>query len=523
MGCELPVVAGTREAREAPAVKTNLCLVLLLAGCGDSKATPDAPTAADASATPDATLGFTPECKTMPQPAQPFTKAVDFGPVTAGSLAGWDPNGRWFLTGVKVGSVSSFFFQKTGAQVIVDRDLSAPGTIDDDAVFQRSAFVQGGTSYVIAKRVANRLSDGTLRADRAVCDGGMCRVCTAQMIRATHNNGEAEGDHLTLVGQLNDPSWGPGYTFNVRVAGTLAYLIRQDGLHIIETTDPAHPVQVGHYARPQAGYSNDVKIVDAGGKRYALIADYPTDVVDVTNPSAPQLAAQIAEEAHTVAVEARGGKVYAYFGNYNGTCPIYDVTNPAVPTKLGSYHTPGMLVHDLSVANGIAYLNAWDAGFLIVDFTTPATPVLRGTYGPTPTLTSHSNWTTIAGGRHIALHGEEAYGAHLQVIDIDAASPTFMHPFASYKTRDYVSVHNIMAFGSKAYFSYYQDGIRVLDIANPAQPALVGYYNTWDPQAAYTTSGFFEGAVGLDVDLSRHLVFVADSPRGLLILSDTTP
>ena len=29
-------------------------------------------------------------------------------------------------------------------------------------------------------------------------------------------------------------------------------------------------------------------------------------------------------------------------------------------------------------------------------------------------------------------------------------------------------------------------------------------------------------SVGLDVDMTRHLVFVADSPRGLLILQDTT-
>ena len=80
-----------------------------------------------------------------------------------------------------------------------------------------------------------------------------------------------------------------------------------------------------------------------------------------------------------------------------------------------------------------------------------------------------------------------------------------------------------MAFGHKAYFTHYQDGVRVLDLSDPSHPALVGYYNTWDPQADYTTSAFFEGAVGLDVDLARKLVFVADSPRGLLILRDDTP
>jgi hypothetical protein len=127
------------------------------------------------------------------------------------------------------------------------------------------------------------------------------------------------------------------------------------------------------------------------------------------------------------------------------------------------------------------------------------------------------------GDRHIALHGDENYNAHLDVIDVDPASATFMQSIGNYKTRDWISIHNLMAFGNKAYFTYYQDGVRVLDMSDPTQPKQVGYYNTWDPQADYTTSQFFEGAVGLDVDVARKLIFVADSPRGLLILRDETP
>jgi hypothetical protein len=489
--------------------------VLAACGAGSSAAVPDAP--ADAPPA-DAVADFTPTCTEMPQPASAFASAADFGPMTPGTLAGWDPNGRWFLTGVHVGGVSSYLFERRGGQIIVDRDETSPGTIDDTAIFARQQIMQQGTNYLIAKRVADRAADGTLRADRAVCDGGTCRVCSARLVRATHNNNEGEGDHLALLGQLNDPAWGPGYTFNVRVVGTIAYLIRQDGLHIIDTADPTHPVQLGLYRRSGPGYSNDVKLVQAGSKRYALIADYPIDVVDVTNSAAPVLAAQIPEQAHTLAVESRGGKIYAYLGNYDANCPIYDVTDPAHAAKLGSFHTTGMLVHDLSVDAGIAYLNAWDAGFLAVDYTEPAHPHLLGTWAPTPTQTSHSNWTTTAGGRHVALHGEEAYGAHLSMVDL----ATFQ-PFAEWKTRDWISIHNIMAFGTKAYFTYYQDGVRVLDVSDPSHPAQLAYYNTWDPQAEYTSSSFFEGAVGLDVDLSRHLVFVADSPRGLLILQDSTP
>ncbi len=491
-----------------------------LVACGDSGGS-----LADVDATTpeDAPAELTPGCSDVAQTGpEMFATPADFGPVTPGTLAGWDPNGRWFLTGTRVRGISSFHFEQRGSEVVVDRDPTTLGSIDDDALFQRVTVADGLDTYIIAKRVTNRLADGSLRADRAICDGAMCRVCSAKLVRAERHDPEL-AENLSLVGELRGASWEAGFTFNVRVVGTLAYLIRTDGLHIIETADPANPVELGSWRRTGDGYSNDVKIVQAGAKRYAIIADYPADVIDVTNPALPVLAAQIPEESHTVFTEIRDGKTYAYFGNYDATTPVYDITNPAAPMRLGRYTTDGSLVHDLSVANGIAYLNAWDAGLLMVDFTNPATPSLVGAWKPTPRQASHSNWTTTAGGRKIALHGDEAYGAHLDIVDIDPNSPTFMQPFASYETRDHVSIHNIMAIGTKAYFTYYQDGVRVMDLSDPTQPTLIGYYNTWDPQADYTTSAFFEGAVGLDVDVARKLIFVADSPRGLLILRDETP
>ena len=455
--------------------------------------------------------------------ASTFTTSADFGPAVRGTLAGWNLDGRWFVTGARIPGISSVHFQRSGAQLIVDRDAAAPVRFDDTEIFTRVENSNAtGVVSVTAKRISNRRPDGSARFERATCAGTSCTVCTGSLIRATHHAGEGEGDHIALVGEFRDASWGPGYTFNVRVAGTLAYLIRQDGLHIIETADPAHPAELGHYRRPMLGYSNDVKLVEAGGRRFALLADTPSDVVDVTDPRVPVLAAQIPEPAHTLFTETRSGTTLAYFGGYDGTCPVYDITVPAAPVKLGAYVSGASLVHDLSVADGIAYLNAWEKGFLVVDFTTPATPRLLRSWAPTPTHTSHSNWTTTANGRHIALHGEEGYDAKLDIVDLDTAQPILM-PIASWQTRSWISIHNIMAFGTKAYFTYYQDGVRVLDLADPRNPRQIGYYNTWDPDAAYTSSAFFESAVGLDVDPSRKLIFVADSPRGLLILRDDTP
>lgn len=495
-------------------MKRALALLVVLAACGDDQTLQETP-------------AFQPECHDVPQPnADPFTTADSLDEISSvatvpGTLAGWDPTGRWFLTGQRVGGVSSYAFKPRGAAMLVDGE---PGTKDDTSVFWRGT-VQGQFSPVLMiKRVTNRAPDGSLRAERVVCDGTTCRVCTAKMIYATHNDDEGEGDHISLVGQLNDPAWPAAYTLNVRVLGNTAYLIRRDGLHIIDVSDAAHPTELGVYTRPmKSGSANDIKLVEANAKRYALIGDVPVDVVDVTDSAHPALVTVIPEEAHTLAVESRDNKVYAYMGNYDATCPIYDVTDPAHPVKLGSFATEGALVHDLSLENGIAYLNAWDGGFYVVDYTNPAAPVQLGRWATTTAFSSHSSWPMHVGNRHIALHGDENYNAHLDVIDLDAASPTFMQPIGSYKTRDFVSIHNLMAFGNKAYFTYYQDGVRVLDMSDPTKPEVAGYYNTWDPQADYTTSQFFEGAVGLDVDLARKLIFVADSPRGLLILRDETP
>jgi hypothetical protein len=496
-------------------------IVSVVAACGDHTKPADVPP--DSPAISDVVTGCTTGVQT-----QTYDDATAFGALVPGTLATWDPTGRWFLTGASLGDVSSVMLQKNADGTFTfDRIAAKIGTLTADSLFERNEQTYNAKPYLEAHRISNLAPDGTAKMDRAQCYGGSCEVCTTKVVRATHNstNGvvEGEGEGFTLLGQLAGPNWGPGYTFNVRVAGTTAYLIRQDGLHIIDTTDPTNPTQIGLYRRAHLGYSNDVKLVEANSKRYALIADYGVDVVDVSNPANPTLVATIPEDAHTAASEARGGKLYAYFGTYDGTCPIYDITDPEHPAKLGQFAVNGMLVHDLSIENGIAYLNAWDQGFVVVDYANPAAPQQLGVWPKTPTRTSHSNWTTTINGRHIALHGEENYGAKLDLVDVDPAAPGFMKSFATWQTREWVSIHNLMAFGTKAYFTYYQDGVRVLDLSDPTQPKQTGYYNTWDPQADYTSSDFFEAAVGLDVDMTRHLVFVADSPRGLLILRDDTP
>jgi hypothetical protein len=118
--------------------------------------------------------------------------------------------------------------------------------------------------------------------------------------------------------------------------------------------------------------------------------------------------------------------------------------------------------------------------------------------------------------------GSEGFGAHPRIVGVDEVNcpDDFLYELGAFSLRPEVSVHNIMAFGDRAYIAYYQDGLRVLDLSDPTAPALAGWYNTWDGRVG---ASFYEAACGIDVDLARRRLFVADTARGLLIFSDDLP
>src|SRR5262245_15003818 len=179
-------------------------------------------------------------CIDIPQPgAEPFMSGLDLGPVVAGTLGGWDPTGRWFLTGVRVGGASSYRFDLEGGALIVDRDRDNPATFDDSMIFQRARLPFNGQTYTIVKRVSNRGRDGTARAERVVCDGDNCRVCTARLERATWNE-PSESERMSLVGEIGG-DWPPSFTVNVRVHGNYAYVVRFDGLYIVDISNLSAP------------------------------------------------------------------------------------------------------------------------------------------------------------------------------------------------------------------------------------------------------------------------------------------
>lgn len=400
-----------------------------------------------------------------------------------------------------------------------------------DGLFLRAVDDQG----LRALWLCARDEQGTLRGSYARCTERGCYVAqvTGKLVKPL---AEPAAHGLSLIGETaGQGEWGPGLAVNVRVAEGVAYVARyDDGLRIIDVSDPARPRNLGHVATedPVEIY-NDVKLVTGpSGKRYALAASNTRAVVviDVTSPTSPFIAGHFGaapeRSANVHALAVAGGR--AYLANLGAGLDIYDVSDPLAATLLGSFTHPSRrgFLHDLHVLGDRAYLNWWDAGMAIVDVSAPATPRLVGNFAGYGEVTSHSSWAFEQAGRRFALHGDEQYGAHLRIIDVTEGTPEFATVRSRWMTRPEVSIHNVMMMGQLAVISYYHDGVRVLDVRDPARPQQVAWFRTWlgasnDPLAAGPS--FFQGAIGVDVDPETKTIYVADSSRGLVILQLEAP
>ncbi|MCE9580032.1 MAG: hypothetical protein K8W52_43350 [Deltaproteobacteria bacterium] len=423
----------------------------------------------------------------------------------------------------------AFRIARSGPGLVLRQgELDTPLVTEGRARVATLGTARDGTSYRFTDVDAACGITGTY----ASCRSGACYTYAIEARPlAPLDEARAFGLHALgeFAGTAADPWLASGLPVNVRVAEGVAYVADyRDGLRLVDVRDPAHLRELGHVPTRSGDPDeiwNDVKLTRAGGRSYALMASsvVGVEVVDVTDPAAPAVAARLGERwrnVHTLFVDG----ARAYLAASEQGLEIWDIADPLHATQVGAWTHPASAslspyLHDLYVDGDRAYLNYWDLGLAIVDVRDPASPALVGTFTGYGETTSHSSWVTTIAGARIAVHGDEQWGAHVRVVDVTEGSPGFGTALAAWQTRPEVSVHNLMAFGRLAFLTHYQDGVRVLDLSDPWHPHSLAWFNTWSADEPGTGVSFYEGAVGLDVDLVARRIYVADTHRGLLVLA----
>lgn len=494
-------------------MRLPLAIASLLAACGGGDGSPDAPTT---DAGPDASDD--PFAGMYDDPSEFAHTNCTPGSLTDFAYAGLYRNPLYIRTDHDGAGLHVYVGATLGEREI-------PHLLTDDDLVIRSFDHYSSFDVLNAFDVCAADPVGVLRGSAVSCirRPGEDAQCTEQPFEAAPLrpiDGEAPSSHFTLISEFNgSPLWPRQIrTTNVRVDGGLAVVSRYgDGLRIVSLAEPDDPIDLGFYPFPD-GDLNDVKLVRAtSGALTAVLGSNPVHVVDLSTPSAPQLVADLGFGAHTVFVEG----TRAYFASgLDGVIPVYDLADPARPQLLGQWEAPEPFAryHDLYVEAGIAYLSDSSGGGLdVVDLSDPARPARIGfeAIDDGSDRYWHSAGVVRLPDRTLALSSDEGEGSGLRVLEGDPDSPGFLSTIAEWHLRDEVSIHNFEVDGSRAYIAHYLDGIRVVDLAVPEAPAMIGWFNTWIPGTETALAG---GTQGLDIDPASRRIYVADAHRGLLIL-----
>jgi hypothetical protein len=344
-----------------------------------------------------------------------------------------------------------------------------------------------------------------------------------------------------LQAALNiNPQVGAEYpsSFNHSVSasadGTIAYLSYWDaGAVMLDISDPARPRFLGRTLNPVSEEGNTHSAVEADGGRLLITTDEdfdPTPAANTVRVTAPASLARLhpgIELAFTRQLvdtgPIRGEVVYA-----GSALPGTDFR--VDPRGKIALLDPGATVDQWREQ----VLRAQAAGAVAVLFSQrprrdgkPDARITLPGVGMLPEVAEPIKGALAAGQKvEVELTAGTSTWGFLRLWDIqDRANPVQVGTFATPATRQYplprpgwFSVHNPLVRGNRLYASWYSDGVRVLDITDPAQPREIGHYvPPFDPG---TPQRFGQFPLVWGVVEHNGLVLLSDMQSGLWVLRD---
>ncbi|MCK4673989.1 T9SS type A sorting domain-containing protein, partial [candidate division WOR-3 bacterium] len=292
--------------------------------------------------------------------------------------------------------------------------------------------------------------------------------------------------NVYLEGSLDTP----GQSKGVDGCSNYVYVADRWSTRIINVIDPANPVLIGVYTNLK-DFASDVAI--SGNYAYVTYRSRGLRIVDISNPYFPNEVGfwDTPYIARGIAVSDS----YAYVADADSGLRIIDITNPFSPYEVGYCNTIGWVEHAV-ISGDYAYLACGNSGFLkIIDISNPAIPLLVSSLLAT-------------GGNRIVKQGKYVYAGR-SIIDVSnpyapfeigrfgyvptsgiAVAEDYLYvvgPFRVYDVSDHSSpvlLSSLDVYGSDialqnnyAFIGSNDDNaIRVIDIANPFNLVIEGYY-----------------------------------------------
>ncbi len=321
--------------------------------------------------------------------------------------------------------------------------------------------------------------------------------------------------NMTLLGQKDE--YGGRYSdiwgYVDSAGNEYAILGHQDGTVFYDLADPANPQQVGYIPGPNSNW-RDIKtyaehayiVTEGGGTGTGL------QIVALTDPQNPVLVNTWDTEfttAHNIFIDTTRALGYAC-GSSVGT-HVFSLSDPVNPVQTAIWNASfNYYIHDLYVFDDTIYAGGIsDNQMHIIANPDDSTliEVASWTYaGANP----HAGW--LLGDKRYYAGVDETAGGRLRIWDIGDKQNIVQ--VGQYQSGGATSIHNVFVRDEIAYISYYTEGVRVVDVHDPAAPVEIGYYDTFlgGPPALYA------GNWGVYPFLPSGLVIASDIDLGLHVI-----
>ncbi|MDF1545429.1 MAG: choice-of-anchor B family protein [bacterium] len=185
--------------------------------------------------------------------------------------------------------------------------------------------------------------------------------------------------------------------------------------------------------------------------------------------------------SHNIWVDTSQGYLYAEGSSGDQSIHIFDLANPENPVWVSSFGSGATGIHDMFVHGDTAYVaGGWDEYFAIYDVSDKQN-VVRMTLVYIPNAGYvHNIWPT--GNRKNLVTTEETTGKTVKIWNYEDINNIRL--LGEYQPSGNSLAHNAHLEGNTLYLSYYNHGVRVVDISTPYCPKEIASYdlvddNTW--------------------------------------------
>jgi hypothetical protein len=348
--------------------------------------------------------------------------------------------------------------------------------------------------------------------------------CPSQGVRVYDIHDRRNPQHIsTFADAASDPELAGTWTEKVIVRrvrteafqGVVAAVSVQNclddafrGFALYDVTDPAAPQRLALYETPDTGGSHEIAFKQVRGRAYVYTAVILSELTTSPDFDPGMFSADTPGEPDFRIVDVSDPTAPVQVGEWGAWAEL------GVYPLAGQGTAPENFVHSVIVnrSGTKAFLSYWDLGTVILDISDPGDPRFLGRtrFAADQEGNAHSAWLGKNERLLIQTHEdfdpapspgvEQAWG-YPHFYDIrDPANPVELSTFKLPSTTAFpppfpgiFSVHDPKVQSNLTYFSWYSEGVVIVDISDPRRPRRVAQFV---PPPSPDPRGFFDLLVG---------------------------